>query len=107
MAICREAVRSDEYKSFGVSNRGSEEEVASLLQADCVRRVSDNLAFAYFYDPEPEDEGRGVSLRNYAKMLRPVVGGGAGSLRGAAVKGRTVYKFAGKRCASGLCGYRD
>lgn len=58
MAICKEAVISDAYKGFGVPNRGSEEEVASLLGADCVRRVSDNLAFAYFYNPEPEQGGR-------------------------------------------------
>ncbi len=58
MAVCREAVISNDYKGFGVANRGSEEEAARLLQADCVRRVSDNLAFAYFYDPEPEDGGR-------------------------------------------------
>ncbi len=58
MAVCRDAIRSNEYKGFGVTNRGSEEEVAKLLRADCVRRVTDNLAFAYFYDPEPEDEGR-------------------------------------------------
>ncbi len=59
MSVCREAVISNDYKGFGLPNRGSEEEVARLLQADCVRRVSDNLVFAYFYDPEPEDEGRG------------------------------------------------
>ncbi|MBQ8800411.1 MAG: S8 family peptidase [Lachnospiraceae bacterium] len=58
MAVCREAVISDAYKGFGVANRGSEEEVARLLRADCVRRVSDNLAFAYFYYPEPEQGGR-------------------------------------------------
>ena len=50
--VCREAVLSDDYKGFGVPNRGSEEEVARLLRADCVRRVTDNLAFAYFYEPE-------------------------------------------------------
>lgn len=55
---CREAVVSNDYKGFGVSNRGSEEEVARLLRADCVRRVTDNLSFAYFYDPEPEQGGR-------------------------------------------------
>ena len=59
MSVCKEAVISNDYKGFGVTNRGREEEVGKLLQADCVRRVSDNLAFAYFYDPEPEDEGRG------------------------------------------------
>lgn len=58
MAVCREAVISDAYKGFGLPNRGSEEEVARLLRADCVRRVTDNLAFAYFYDPEPEQGGR-------------------------------------------------
>ena len=55
--ICKEAVRSNDYKGFAFSNRGSEETVARLLEADCVRRISDNLAFAYFYDPEPEDVG--------------------------------------------------
>lgn len=59
MAVCKEAVISDAYKGFGIANRGNAEEVARLLQADCVRRVSNDLAFAYFYDPEPEDEGRG------------------------------------------------
>ena len=58
MAICREAVVSDDYKGFGFTSRGSEEEVARLLRADCVRRVTDNLAFAYFYYPEPELGGR-------------------------------------------------
>ncbi len=58
MAACREAVISNDYKGFGLPNRGSDEEVAQLLQADCVRRVSDNLAFAYFYYPEPELGGR-------------------------------------------------
>ena len=55
---CKQAVLSNEYKGFGLPNRGSEEEVARLLQADCARRVTDNLVFAYFYDPEPEDGGR-------------------------------------------------
>lgn len=59
MAVCKEAIISNDYKGFGFPNRGSEEDVRKLLQADCVRRVSDNLVFAYFYDPEPEDEGRG------------------------------------------------
>lgn len=58
MAVCREAVISNDYKGFGLPNRGSDEEVAQLLRADCVRRVSDNLVFAYFYDPEPELGGR-------------------------------------------------
>ncbi|MBR2408591.1 MAG: S8 family peptidase [Lachnospiraceae bacterium] len=58
MAVCREAVISDTYKGFGFLNRGSEEEVAELLRANCVRRVSDNLVFAYFYYPEPEQGGR-------------------------------------------------
>jgi len=58
MANCKEAVISDDFKGFAFPNRGSEEEVARLLQADCVRRVSDNLAFAYFYYPEPELSGR-------------------------------------------------
>ncbi len=58
MAVCREAVISNDYKGFGLPNRGSDEEVAQLLQADCVRRVSDNLVFAYFYYPEPELGGR-------------------------------------------------
>ncbi len=53
MAVCREAVISNDYKGFGVLNRGSEKSVAELLSADCVRRVTDNLAFAYFYYPEP------------------------------------------------------
>ncbi len=54
MANCKEAVLSDDYIGFGLPNRGSEEEVAALLRADCVRRVSDNLVFAYFYYPEEE-----------------------------------------------------
>ncbi len=58
MAVCREAVVSDAYKGFGVTNRGNEAEVARLLRADCVRRVSENLAFAYFYYPEQEQGGR-------------------------------------------------
>lgn len=58
MAVCTEAVVSNDYKGFGVAYRGSEEEVAQLLGADCVRRVSDNLAFAYFYYPEPALGGR-------------------------------------------------
>jgi len=58
MAVCREAVISNDYKGFGFSNRGSEEEVVGLFRADCVRRVSDNLAFVYFYYPEPEQGGR-------------------------------------------------
>lgn len=58
MAVCREVVISNDYKGFGLPNRGSEEEVARLLGADCVRRVSDNLVFAYFYYPEPELGGR-------------------------------------------------
>lgn len=58
MAVCREAVISNDYKGFGLPNRGSDEGVAQLLRADCVRRVSDNLVFAYFYDPEPELGGR-------------------------------------------------
>ena len=58
MAVCREAVILDAYKGFGLPNRGSEEEVAHLLRADCVRRVTDNLAFAYFYYPEPMQGGR-------------------------------------------------
>jgi len=58
MAVCREAVISNDYRGFGLPNRGSEEEVAHLLGADCVRRVSENLAFAYFYYPEPELSGR-------------------------------------------------
>ncbi len=58
MASCRDAVLSNDYVGFGLPNRGSEEEVAGLLQADCVRRVSDNLVYAYFYYPEEErDEG--------------------------------------------------
>lgn len=57
MASCRDAVLSNDYIGFGLPNRGSEEDVAALLQADCVRRVSDNLAFAYFYYPEEERDG--------------------------------------------------
>ncbi len=56
--ICREAVVSNDYKGFGLPNRGSGEDVARLLRADCVRRVTDNLVFAYFYEPEPEQGGR-------------------------------------------------
>ncbi len=58
MAICREAVTSDAYKGFGVTYRGSEEEVRTLLNAACVRRVSEGLAFAYFYYPEELQGGR-------------------------------------------------
>lgn len=58
MAICREAVTSNDYKGFGLPNRGSDEEVMQLLQADCVRRVSENLVYAYFYYPVEEDGGR-------------------------------------------------
>lgn len=58
MANCRDAVVSNDYIGFGVLNRGSEEEVARLLSADCVRRVTNNLAFAYFYYPDPVREGR-------------------------------------------------
>lgn len=56
MANCRDAVLSNDYIGFGLPNRGSEEEVRALLNADCVRRVTDNLVFAYFYDPEEERE---------------------------------------------------
>ena len=58
MAVCGEAVISDDYKGFGLPNRGGDEAVAKLLRADCVRRVSDDLVFAYFYDPEPGLGGR-------------------------------------------------
>ncbi len=58
MAVCREAVISNDYKGFAVANRGTEEEVGQLLRADCVRRISENLAFAYFYYPEPQRGGR-------------------------------------------------
>lgn len=58
MPICRQAVTSNDYKGFGLPYRGSEEYVAELLGADCVRRVSDNLAFAYFYYPEEAESGR-------------------------------------------------
>ena len=72
MAVCGEAVISNEYKGFGVTNRGSEAEVAKLLRADCVRRVTDNLAFVYFYDPEPEEEGQrfpfGIMQKCYGLM---------------------------------------
>ncbi|MBQ9768463.1 MAG: S8 family peptidase [Lachnospiraceae bacterium] len=58
MSICREAVISNDYKGFGLPNRGSDEEVQALLRADCVRRVSENLVFAYFYYPEELRGGR-------------------------------------------------
>ncbi len=58
MAVCRDAVISNDYKGFGLPNRGSEEELVRLLSADCVRRVTDNLVYAYFYYPEPEQGGR-------------------------------------------------
>lgn len=54
MANCEQAVTSNDYKGFGLPNRGSEEEVAQFLGAECVRRVTDNLVFAYFYYPESE-----------------------------------------------------
>lgn len=58
MAICSEAVTSNAYKSFGLPYRGSDEEVQALLNASCVRRVSDGLVFAYFYYPEELRGGR-------------------------------------------------
>lgn len=58
MAICSEAVTSDAYKGFGLPNRGSDEEVKALLKADCVRRISEGLVFAYFYYPEELRGGR-------------------------------------------------
>lgn len=58
MAICREAVISNEYKGFGLPNRGSEEAVAQMLGAACARRVSDSLVFAYFYYPAEQEGGR-------------------------------------------------
>lgn len=58
MAVCREAVVSNDYKGFGLPNRGSEEAVAQLLGAACVRRVSDSLVFAYFYYPVEQEGGR-------------------------------------------------
>lgn len=58
MAICSEAVTSDAYKGFGVSYRGNDEEVRTLLNASCIRRVSEGLAFAYFYYPEELQGGR-------------------------------------------------
>lgn len=58
MAICREAVTSDAYKGFGLPYRGSDEEVRALLNASCVRRVSEGLVFAYFYYPEELQGGR-------------------------------------------------
>ena len=72
MAVCREAVISNDYKGFGLPNRGSDEEVRTLLNADCVRRVSDNLIFAYFYYPEPVNGGRefpfGIMQKCYALL---------------------------------------
>lgn len=62
MAICSEAVTSDAYKGFGLPNRGSDEEVKALLKADCVRRISDGLVFAYFYYPEELRGGREYSF---------------------------------------------
>lgn len=58
MAICREAVISNDYKGFGLPNRGNDEELQALLDASCVRRVSENLAFAYFYYPVEQEGGR-------------------------------------------------
>lgn len=58
MAVCREAVISNEYKGFGLPNRGSDEELQALLGASCVRRVSENLVFAYFYYPVEQEGGR-------------------------------------------------
>lgn len=58
MAACREAVISNEYKGFGLPNRGSEEAVAELLGAACVRRISESLVFAYFYYPAEQEGGR-------------------------------------------------
>lgn len=58
MAVCSEAVTSNAYKGFGLPYRGSDEEVRTLLDASCVRRVSDGLIFAYFYYPEELRGGR-------------------------------------------------
>lgn len=58
MAICREAVISNDYKGFGLPNRGSDEELQALLGASCIRRVSENLVFAYFYYPVEQEGGR-------------------------------------------------
>lgn len=58
MAICREAVISNDYKGFGLPNRGNDEEIRTLLNASCVRRVSENLVFAYFYYPVEQEGGR-------------------------------------------------
>ena len=72
MAVCREAVVSNDYKGFGLPNRGSEEEVRAFLNADCVRRVSETLAFAYFYYPDPAEGGRefpfGIMQKCYALL---------------------------------------
>lgn len=72
MAVCREAVISNDYKGFGLPNRGSDEEIRTLLNADCVRRVSDNLIFAYFYFPNPAEGGRelpfGIMQKCYALL---------------------------------------
>lgn len=59
MAKCSEAVLSDEYKGFGVANRGEEEKIKSDLGgAACLRRVSDDLVFVYFYYPKELQGGR-------------------------------------------------
>ncbi len=62
MAVCSEAVTSDAYKGFGLPNRGSDEEIRALLNASCVRRVSDGLVFVYFYYPEELQGGREYSF---------------------------------------------
>lgn len=59
MAECREAVLSEDYKSFGIANRGDEEEIRKILgNADCLRRVTDDLAYIYYYYPKELQGGR-------------------------------------------------
>lgn len=58
MVNCRQAVVSNDYKGFGLPYRGSEIQVAELLGASCVRRISENLVFAYFYYPVEQEGGR-------------------------------------------------
>ena len=59
MAECREAVLSDDYKGFGIANRGTEENIRKILgDAACLRRVSDDLAYIYYYYPKELQGGR-------------------------------------------------
>lgn len=57
MVDCRTAVLSDEYKGFAFASRRGEDRLLSFLRADCVRRVSPNLTFAYFYYPLDTQSG--------------------------------------------------